>query len=100
MKACEITVRLFATLLLICCLAFATQSAKAQTYTNNSGVTHFTSGIVNYATFSHYSSIQGCEGSTFIPTSSELTTTGCRVFDGNLTGTGLSDSNNWIEASF
>ena len=101
MKAWKITVRLSATLVLICCLAFGTQSAKAQTYTSDHDITHFTSGIVSYATFSQYSSIQGCDaGSTFTPTSSELTTTGCRVFGGTLTGTGLSGSNNWIEAAF
>jgi uncharacterized repeat protein (TIGR01451 family) len=101
MKAWKITVRLSATLVLICCLAFGTQSAKAQNYTSDHDITHFTSGIVSYATFSNYSSSQGCpEGSTFTPTSSELNTTGCRVFGGMLTGSGLSAGNNWIEASF
>jgi hypothetical protein len=99
MKAWKMNVRLIAFVGLLCCLALTTQSAKAQTYTNDPDITHFTSGIVNYATFSQYNGIQGCEGSTFTPTSSELMTTGCRFFDGTLTGTGLS-ANNWIEASF
>jgi hypothetical protein len=100
MKAWKMNVRLVALVGLLCCLALTTQSAKAQTYTNDPDITHFTSGIVSYATFSQYDGIQGCEGSTFTPTSSELITTGCRIFDGTLTGTGLSTNNNWIEASF
>ena len=100
MTAWKMNVRLVALVGLLCCLALTTQSAKAQTYTNDPDITHFTSGIVSYATFSQYSGIQGCEGSTFTPTSSELMTTGCRVFDGTLTGNGLSASNNWFEASF
>ena len=100
MKAWKMNVRLVALVGLLCCLALTTQSAKAQTYTNDPDITHFTSSIVSYATFSQYDGIQGCEGSTFTPTSSELITTGCRIFDGTLTGTGLSTNNNWIEASF
>ena len=100
MMVWKMNVRLIALLGLVCCLALATQSAKGQIYTSDSDITHFSSGIVSYATFSHYNGIQGCEGSTFMPTSSELATTGCRVFDGTLTGNGLSGNNNWIEASF
>ena len=75
MMVWKMNVRLIALLGLVCCLALATQSAKGQTYTSDSDITHFSSGIVSYATFSHYNGIQGCEGSTFMPTSSELATT-------------------------
>jgi len=74
--------------------------AHAQIYINDGTLSNFTGPITSYATFSNYSGNTGCTAPTFTPDSTELLNTSCRVFGGTLTGTGLSGSNNWIEATF
>lgn len=70
------------------------------TYTSDTNIADFTSQIASYATFSNYSAIDGgCGSPTFMPTSAELATTGCRVYTGTDT-TGLPAGNNWILATF
>ena len=88
--------------LTVCCplLLLLATSARAQTYTSDPNIADFTSLVSTYATFTNYSTNQGCTASPFTPTSAELATTGCRVYNGTLTGTGLSAGNNWIEATF
>jgi hypothetical protein len=75
--------------------------AHAQIYLSDPNIVNFTGPITSYATFSNYSGNTGCTTPTFTPDSTELLNTSCRVFGGTLTGTtGLSGSNNWIEAKF
>ena len=75
--------------------------AHAQIYLNDTDVTKFTGPITSYATFSNFTSTEGTAlPPSFTPTTTELNTYGYRVFGGNLSGDGLSPSNNWIEAAF
>jgi hypothetical protein len=83
----------------VVCIGIAPM-AHAQIYLSDSSIANFTGPITNYATFSKYSGTTGCATPTFTPDSGELLNTSCRVFGGTLTGTGLSSSNNWIEAMF
>ncbi len=103
MKFFELKMRLIAPLVVVCCLIGAgSQMAQAQTYTSDTNIGDFTSGITTYATFSNYSGNTGCTAAPFTPTSSELATTSCRVFGGS-TLTGLPTTpvgQNWILASF
>lgn len=87
--------------LLLCSplLLLMTISTHAQTYTSDANIADFTALVPSYATFSNYSANQGCTPTTFTPTSAELATTGCRVYDGTFTNEGL-PANNWIIASF
>jgi hypothetical protein len=73
------------------------QPAFATTYTQDPNLADFTAGISNYATLSNFSA--GDVGSPFTPTSAELATNGYRVYAGGSL-TGLSNSNNWILATF
>jgi hypothetical protein len=80
--------------------------AHAQIYLHDSNIANFTGPITSYATFSNFNGTEsttacgGGETPPFTPTSAEVNSTGCRVFGGTLAGTGLSASNNWIEATF
>jgi hypothetical protein len=116
-KIFEWKMRLIAPFVVMCCLiSVGSQIAQGQTtYTSDNNIAHFTAGVsgtsaTTYATFSHYTTIQGpqppcvsTEGGTFTPDPAELATYGCRVVGGTLTGTGLSTTptgQNWIEATF
>ena len=78
-------------------VAGLSQPAMATNYTQDPNLSHFTTGITNYATFSNFSA--GDVGSPFTPTSAELASTGARVYSGGSL-TGLSNANNWILATF
>jgi hypothetical protein len=99
MKVFEMKMRLIIPLAVMCCLlGIGSQVAQAQTtYTNDPNIADFTAGIASYATLSNFSA--GDVSSPFTPTSSELALSGSRVYNGTLTGTGLSGSN-WILATF
>jgi hypothetical protein len=110
MKQSKLKMRLIAPFVVICCLAgIYSPVAQAQIYLSDPTIGNFTGPITSYATFSNYSGIDGGCGSgsppTFTPTAAELAATGCRVYNGTLTGTGLAttvngQTNNWIEATF
>jgi len=68
----------------------------AQTYTSDLNIADFTGTVSQYATLSNFSF--GDVSSPFTPTSSELATSGFRVYSGGSL-TGLPGSN-WILASF
>jgi hypothetical protein len=80
---------------------FAMPALAQTTYTSDTNIADFTSQVSSYATLSNYSGNQGCTSPTFLPTASELATTGCRVYDGTfpIANTNL-PSNNWILATF
>jgi hypothetical protein len=79
-------------------------SAQGQTaYTSDPNIAHFTAGITSYATLSNFNNSDTCvHGSSFIPSSSELAATPCRVYNlpPSTPVTGLSLENNWILAAF
>lgn len=87
----------FRAVALVAAVAGLSQPAFATTYTQDPNLSDFTAGISNYATFSNFSA--GDVGSPFTPTSAELATNGDRVYAGGSL-TGLSNSNNWILATF
>ena len=75
--------------------------AHAQIYLNDTDITKFTGPYSNFAAFTNFQNSDGCVTTTsFTPTANELATSPCRVWGGTLAGTGLSPSNNWIEATF
>src|SRR5260370_28531830 len=81
-------------------VAPAVSAAPATTYTNDTNIADFTSGIITYATFSNFSNGDGCATSPFTPTSAELAgPTACRVYTGTLSA-GLPAGNNWFLATF
>jgi hypothetical protein len=69
--------------------------ARATVYTSDSNLSDFNTG--GYATFSHFTS--GDASSPYTPTMANVAG-GLRIFGGNLTGTGLDPTNNWILATF
>jgi len=71
--------------------------AHAQIYINDSTLSNFTGPITSYATLSNFSG--GDVSTPYTPTAATVAS-GLRIYGGNLTGTGLSASNNWIEATF
>lgn len=99
MKVFEMKMHLRIALAVIyCLLGIGSLVAQAQTvYTSDTNIAHFTAGIASYATLSNFSA--GDVSSPFTPTSSELAASGFRVYNGTLTGTGLSGSD-WILATF
>jgi hypothetical protein len=98
MKVFEMKMHLLILLAVICCLlGIGSQVAQAQTYTSDTNIAHFTAGITSYATLSHFNNSDGCGEGSFTPTSSELATTGCRVYNGTLT---VNDSSGFILATF
>jgi uncharacterized repeat protein (TIGR01451 family) len=76
-------------------------AATPTTYTSDTNIADFTSGMPSYATFSNFSSTEGACVSSFTPTSAEVEGTPCRVYGGTLpiAGTNL-PNNNWILAAF
>jgi PEP-CTERM motif len=84
-------------LFLVCLVLAAVPFASATTYTADANLGNFTSQVTSYATLSNFTA--GDVSSPFTPTSSELMTTGARVYNGGSL-TGLSSSNNWILATF
>jgi len=87
----------FTAVALLAAIAGLSQPAFATNYTQDPTLSHFTTGITNYATFSNFSA--GDVGSPFTPTSTELATTGARVYAGGSLP-GLPNTNNWILATF
>jgi hypothetical protein len=88
-------------LLLFALLVSGNVTLAQTTYTTDDNLAHFTSGIGSYATLDHFASSDGCTTAPFTPSSAELGGgNACRVYNGTLTGNGLSDGNNWILASF
>jgi PEP-CTERM motif len=79
-------------------LSIAPMTYASTVYTSDTNIADFTAGVSSYATLSNFSN--GDAGSSpFTPTSTELATNGFRVYTGGSI-TGLSNTNNWILASF
>jgi hypothetical protein len=103
MKFLKLKMRLIAPLLVMCCLIGAGgQVAQAQVYLNDTALSNFTGPITSYATFTNFNNSDGCAASPFTPTSIELTTTPCRVYNlpPSTAVAGLPATNNWILATF
>ncbi len=103
MRFFELKLRLIAPLVVMCCLiGVGSQVAQAQIYFNDTNIANFTGPITSYAAFTNFNNSDGCATSPFTPTTSELATHPCRVYNlGSSTPvTGLPTTNNWILATF
>src|SRR5947209_730711 len=75
---------------------FLATAANATTYTSDTNGADFF--LSNYATFTNFVNSDGVS-SPYTPTNTQINN-GIRVYQGNLSGTGLNPNNNWILASF